>query len=94
MSRTYRGTGAISVRCSNGTPTQFIWRDRLYRVDTVLQQWRRSTPWWHDIRTVPTGKDVQGWRVEARAGRGDTQGVYELGFDPGADRWFLVRTYD
>ena len=94
MRRNYRHAGAISVTCAHGAPAQFIWRDRLYRVDAVLQQWQRSAPWWHDVRTPAPAQDMQAWRVEASAGRHDAQGVYELGFDPGTDRWFLIRTHD
>lgn len=94
MSRTYRGGSSISVTCAHGAPAQFVWRDRLYRVDTVLQRWHRRAPWWHDVRTVPDGHDQQAWRVEASACRDGVQGVYELGFDPGAERWFLIRAYD
>lgn len=93
MSRTYRA-GTVAVKCAKGAPTQFIWRDRLYRVESILQQWEHSAPWWHDVGTLPTGQDLQSWRVEASAGCQNDQGVYELGFDPAADRWYLIRTYD
>ncbi len=40
MSRSYRrADAAIHVRCSTGGPEQFLWRNRLYRVNQVLQQW-------------------------------------------------------
>lgn len=100
MSRTYRGIEArtvIPVKYADGTPTQFIWRDRLYRVDAVLQQWECSPSWWQDVRTLATGSaaaDLKAWRVEASSGPYETQGVYELGFDPAEDRWYLIRTHD
>jgi hypothetical protein len=97
MSRTYRGDRTVHVRCAEGRPAQFIWRDRLYRVHRVLQEWDRSAIWWKDVRAVasgPSGCDVQTWRVEASAGRMASRGVYELSFDPADDQWHLVRTYD
>ncbi|MEI2787125.1 MAG: DUF6504 family protein [Candidatus Nanopelagicales bacterium] len=94
MSRTHRSDRTIHVKCASGRPAQFIWRDRLYRVDEVLQQWDKSALWWKDVRATPTGCDVQTWRVAASAGRFDGHGVYELSFDPAADQWYLVRTFD
>lgn len=96
MSRTHRSDRSVDVKCGGGggSPEQFIWRDRLYRVHQVLQRWDRSSVWWKDVRTTPTGCDVQTWRVEASAGRYDAQGVYDLSFDPGADQWYLIRTFD
>lgn len=97
MSRSYeRSVGAIDVKCAAGAgaPEQFVWRDRLYRVEHVLQQWDRCGVWWKDISAAPTGRDVQMWRVEASAGRYAAQGVYDLSFDPAAGRWFLLRTFD
>ena len=29
--------------------------------------------WWKDVRTTPTGRDHQTWRVEASAGRCDAE---------------------
>jgi hypothetical protein len=97
MSRTYdRVDSTIHVkRCADvGAPEQFLWRDRLYRVKQVLQRWDRSALWWKDVRTPPTGHDHQTWRVEASAGRDDAEGVYDLGFDPGREQWYLLRTFD
>ncbi len=97
MSRSYGGVdAAIDVKCSApaGAPEQFVWRGRLYRVNQVLQQWDRSVVWWKDVRTTPTGRDHRTWRVEASAGRYDTEGVYELGFDPRSGQWYLLRTFD
>jgi hypothetical protein len=34
------------------------------------------------------------WRVEARAGRGATSGIYDLCFDWSANRWHLVQVMD
>jgi hypothetical protein len=95
MSRSYRrADAAIHVRCSTSGPEQFLWRNRLYRVNQVLQQWERSAVWWKDVRTTPTGRDHQTWRVEASAGRCDAEGVYELSLDPASGQWYLLRTFD
>jgi hypothetical protein len=96
MSRSYGGAGgAVDVKCAGGgVPAQFIWRDRLYRVNHVLQQWDTSTIWWQDVSATPTGSDRRTWRVEASAGRCEAEGVYELSFDPVSDRWHLLRALD
>ena len=93
MSRSY--DRAVDVKCAGGgSPEQFIWRDRLYRVDHVLQQWDKSAVWWKDVSATPTGCDLQTWRVEASAGRCTAHGVYDLSFDPAAGQWYLLRTFD
>ena len=107
MSRIHRGQRTVHVRCTQtcteggepqGPPAQFIWRDRLYRVHRVLQQWDRSPAWWQDVLTAmaagPAGRDVRTWRVEASAGRCDTSGVYDLSYDPADGHWRLIRTFD
>lgn len=92
MSRTHRSAGTIEVKCTQGDPAQFLWRNRLYRVDQVLQQWDRTPVWWQEVRA--DSRDVRTWRVEASAGRLDAQGVYDLSFDPTRDQWYLIRTFD
>lgn len=85
---------ALEVKCAHGDPEQFLWCDRLYRVDQVLQRWERSADWWRQVHAEPSGRDLRIWRVEASAGRHAGQGVYDLSFDPAADRWYLIRTFD
>ena len=97
MSRIHRGDRTVDVKCTEGRPDQFIWRDRLYRVRRVLQEWDRAPRWWQDVPGLPEGPaggDQQTWRVEASAGRFDTTGVYDLSFDPARAQWALVRTFD
>lgn len=95
MSRIYSRThGAVEVKVNGGDPEQFIWRDRLYRVSHVLQQWDRSAAWWKDVGSASAGHDLRTWRVEASTGRCAPRGVYELCFDPGAGQWYLARTFD
>ena len=36
----------VHVRCRDGVPEQFLWRRRLYLVQTVLAHWRRAGRWW------------------------------------------------
>ena len=88
MSRSYgRAAGAVDVKRDGAeAPAQFIWQERLYRVNHVLQQW--------DTAVIPTGADLRTWRVEASAGRCDTPGVYELSFDPVSGQWYLLRAFD
>ena len=102
MSRQYERGDTTGVRievksaatgCATADPAQFIWDKRLYRVHRILQRWERSAAWWRDVRHLPDG-DRQVWRVEASAGRYDAEGVYELVFDPDAEQWYLVRTFD
>ena len=97
MSRIHRGDRTVHVKCTEGQPEQFIWRDRLYRVQKVLQEWDRTPSWWQDVRGLadgPAGGDEQTWRVEASAGRYDSTGVYDLKFVPSRAQWQLVRTFD
>jgi hypothetical protein len=98
MSRLHRGDRTVDVKCSEGRPEQFIWRDRLYRVRRILQEWDRAPRWWQDVRSGvavgPASGDEQTWRVEASAGRYDSTGVYDLSFDPARAQWHLVRTFD
>ena len=96
MSRSYgRAAGAVDVKRDGAeVPAQFIWQERLYRVNHVLQQWDTSAVWWRDVAVIPTGADLRTWRVEASAGRCDTPGVYELSFDPVSGQWYLLRAFD
>jgi hypothetical protein len=85
---------SIEVKGSEQGPEQFVWRDRLYRVQRILQQWDTSTVWWQDIATTPTGADRRIWRVEASPGRCAQTGVYDVGFDPASGRWSMLRVLD
>lgn len=37
---------AIDVRRRDDIPEQFLWRGRLYRVQSVLERWTECGPWW------------------------------------------------
>ncbi|GAA0324078.1 DUF6504 family protein [Kineococcus aurantiacus] len=46
-----RFSDEVHVRSAEagGTPTQFVWRGRLYVVREVLSRWRERSAWWeHD----------------------------------------------
>lgn len=87
MTKRYRE--AIEVDLADGVPIAFRWRDRAFRVATVLGHWREDAGWWAargGVR-VPQ-RDL--WRVEARAAA--AAGVYELLQEGG--RWRLDRVWD
>lgn len=101
MSRTY--SDPIEVRRSGedlgeSSPIQFLWRGRLYVVGDVIAYWIESGAWWGGSRRALEGslltREHEVWRVEARAGRSDSAGVYDLRRDLVADRWVLVRAMD
>jgi Family of unknown function (DUF6504) len=81
------------------SPTQFLWRGRLYVVRGVLAHWIEVGAWWRarlpdglPVRIDESGREV--WRVEAGAGRASPVGVYDLVYDEAATSWTLARTHD
>ena len=93
----------IDVRSSGegppeSSPTQFLWRGRLYVVGEVIAHWIESSAWWGGSRRALEGAlmahEHEVWRVEAQAGRSDMAGVYDLRRDMVADRWVLARAMD
>jgi hypothetical protein len=101
MSRMY--ADPIDVRSSGegppeSSPTQFLWRGRLYVVGEVIAHWIESSAWWGGSRRALEGAlmahEHEVWRVEAQAGRSDMAGVYDLRRDMVADRWVLARAMD
>ncbi len=83
----------VEVRLASESPHQFVWRGRLYVVGAVLAHWVEVGAWWRirDTEGLPvaahaTGRQV--WRVEARAGRSSTDGVYDLSHDLAHDDAF------
>ncbi|MGB7980692.1 MAG: DUF6504 family protein [Candidatus Nanopelagicales bacterium] len=101
MSRTY--SDPIDVRrvpdqSPDDSPTQFLWRGRLYVVRAVIAHWLESSAWWGGSRRALEGAisahEHEVWRVEAQAGRSDSCGVYDLRRDVAADRWVLARALD
>lgn len=83
----------VVVRCESGTdPTSFIWRCRLYRIETVEDRWRRAGDWWIDGR----GFRRSYFRVTARpVAQPRAKGrilIAEL-YQQGAN-WIIDRVYD
>ncbi len=62
-------------------PKAFVWRERRWRVERVLQRWSIDTGWWSDEVRV----DRRYLRVVAE-GR-----VFDLYLDRARRRWFLER---
>jgi hypothetical protein len=96
MSRRY--ADPVEVQRRDADPTQFLWRDRLYVVRTVLARWSECGRWWRlpAVQQVSTPEDVGAerdyWRVEA--GRMSALGVYDLCFDWSRGAWFLACALD
>lgn len=103
------GRGGEEVQVERGPlgPVQF-WRGRSrYVVGELLDSWVETGDWWRGARGS-AGASTGGasaelvatqevWRVEAvRAGRSRMSfaGVYDLSWDPSANRWWLVRVHD
>ena len=95
----------VDVRVDGGvehgshSPSQFVWRGRLYVVRGVLAHWVEVGAWWRSRLPdgLPARVDEHGrqvWRVEADAGRTSTPGVYDLAYDEAAASWTLVRSHD
>ena len=83
-------------------PVQF-WRGASrYVVGELLDSWVETGAWWRrDGGRGGASADLvavqEVWRVEAvRAGRSRMSfaGVYDLSWDSGANRWWLVRVHD
>ena len=78
-------------------PEQFLWRGRLYSVRTVLAHWVEGRAWWRmrgpdGLPAVAEATEREVWRVEARAGRSRSSGVYDLVHD--GDGWRLSGIQD
>jgi len=86
---------AAEVQRRDDEPEQFLWRDRLYRVRSVLEHWLESGGWW---RTAGGGalddRERELWRVEAGVGRLGETGVFDLCFDWSGGTWTVVRVQD
>ncbi len=90
------------------SPTQFIWRGRLYVVQAVLGHWRERQSWWPGYAQGPVDAgaaatvadlaaagDREIWRVHAAVGR-RAAGVFELCAEGAGERrqWRLLRVED
>lgn len=94
MSRRY--DDPIEVRQRDGEPAEFLWRTRLYVVQTVLSRWVETAAWWQAAAVAPTEgssaltsdlasaalrRERELWRVAASRGRVHGTGVFDLCFD-------------
>jgi hypothetical protein len=89
---------SVDVQRRDDTPTQFLWRGRLYLVRDVYAHWVEAGGWWRTTGTAAATGTSDGerefWRVEAGAGRHLGTGVFDLCFDWAAGRWMLARALD
>jgi hypothetical protein len=94
----HRGDSLIEVRSRDQTPEQFLWRGKLYRVISVLEQWRESGTWWNSPAASGSGSLVdeerEFWRVEAGRGATSGAGIYDLCFNQARGQWSLSSVLD
>ncbi len=91
MNRVYGEPVNVHAR-SDGRPSRFVWRSRLYTVHAIFEHWVVNREWWRDSGdpgSEPGQPELEFWRVEAAPGPGLTPGVYELRRDPAAGTWTL-----
>ncbi|MHB1340292.1 MAG: DUF6504 family protein [Coriobacteriia bacterium] len=66
------------------SPATFVWRDKRYRVDALVQTWTIERGWWDPRRRISR----RCFRVLARGG------LYDLAYDRLAGVWLLVGVVD
>jgi hypothetical protein len=88
MNRTYGEPVNVQAR-SDGRPSRFIWRSRLYSVRAILEHWVINREWWREPGGEPGQPELEFWRVQASLGPGMTAGVYELRRDAVTGTWTL-----
>lgn len=104
------GEGVAGITSDVEGPSQFLWRDRLWRVLDVQSRWVESGAWWNapaaravrgdapDDLVLDDGDDLlcetEVWRVEAASGRMFSRGVYELANALGDGTWRLRAVVD
>jgi hypothetical protein len=78
-------------------PAQFLWRDRLWQVRSVVAHWVETGEWWRTDGSSQMPVDLlaerEVWRVEARR-RHDLIGIFDLRFDTTDGSWQLVGCED
>ncbi|MEL4504142.1 DUF6504 family protein [Luteococcus sp. H138] len=77
-------------------PSQFLWRNKLWRVLTVQQRWIESGSWWEHAESGSDDllREREVWRVEAAAGQYLSRGVYELDHAWADGSWRLRTVVD
>lgn len=81
----------IVVRTDAEAPSQFIWRQRLWRVCRVQRKWVEAPEWWRSSGVLDQSSDRVVWRVEAGCGP-HRVGVYELAESDGV--WSMRTVFD
>ena len=82
MSKLLKETVQV-YQATSSTISAFIWRRRLYRVESIFSWWREPSEWWNG---EPPRFFV---RLNARNGSTSTFELCKLGKD-----WFLSRILD
>ena len=67
-----------------GRPLSFVWKNKRYAIDALVQQWAIDALWWDR----PRARSRRCFRVIARGG------VYDLAYDRIGERWLLVGVLD
>ena len=88
MNRTYGEPVNVQAR-TDGRPSRFVWRSRLYSVRAILEHWVINREWWREPGGEPGQPELEFWRVQASLGPGMTAGVYELRRDAVTGAWTL-----
>jgi hypothetical protein len=65
-------------------PCVFVWKEKRYVIDALVQQWAVDALWWDR----PRARSRRCFRVIARGG------VYDLAYDRIDKRWLLVNVVD
>jgi len=75
----------VSWDASTLSPAAFVWRGRVYALESVVQTWAVEHAWWDAERQI----SQRCWRVLARSG-----GTYDLAFDRLTGAWILLGMQD
>lgn len=88
MSRVYGEP--VEVWTRDGVPARFVWRERLFTVTRVLEQWATGGAY----RGQGEATQREFWRLQARAGAEAPAAVYELRREVATDDWLLARVWE
>lgn len=80
----------VEVALNGAQPKAFRWRNRSYRVASVLDHWSERTDWWASEGAPELERTV--WRLEASAEGAASRGVFDL--TSKASGWVLQRLAD
>lgn len=108
MGRVYGEPVEVQTREDGHRPARFVWRGRPYAVRSVQEHWVVNRDWWREDAPGQAQPELEFWRVEASADRGQGQrhgqrqgqgqrqasGIYELRRDVAVGTWTLRRIAD